>query len=226
VPEAEPAECVVVAGGADSPDGDDASLPVTALAELRRIVTIAAVRFASVGRARVACQEILRVVAGLTRDFGAVTLEARRAHVAGLARRRPRARLGPVSLPEVPRVTRRRGASPLRGYRTSGCSSRHGSDNARHRSNVTARATLSRMTAGARHGAGVRQRSVPLPEVARVTRWFGTCQQRAGSAARAGSRQRRNGARRHSNVAARTALPRMTSRARRCGLLRKPAMRA
>jgi hypothetical protein len=224
VPKAEPAKCVVVSFRADSPCGDETRLPMASLAKLSRIVTIAAVRVASVSRARVTREEIRRVVARLPRNFRAVTLETCRAHVAGLAGSRAGIGLGRMSFPEVPGMTRRWRARPPRRYHSPCCCGRHRSDCARHRSNVTARATLSCVTARARHRSGVRLRAVPFLEVPRVSRWFGTCQQRAGRAARAGSRERRDRARRHPDVAARAALPHMASRACRGRLLRQPAM--
>ena len=79
------AEAEVVAGLAESRRRDETRLLMTSLAELRCIVAIAAVRLARVRGARVPREKLRRMVAGLPRDVGAMTVETCRAHVAGLA---------------------------------------------------------------------------------------------------------------------------------------------
>ncbi len=85
VPKTKTPKGVVVTFLADSRRCDKSRLLVTALAELRRVVAVAAIGFARVGRARVARDEILGVVAGLPGAVGAVTLETHRSLVACLA---------------------------------------------------------------------------------------------------------------------------------------------
>lgn len=226
VSQAEAAKGVVVTGPADSRRRDKSRLLVAALAELRWVVAIAASRFACVRRTRVAREEPLSVVARLPGTVRAVTFKTRRAHVTGLAGRRAGVRFPPVSFPELPRVTRRCGACPLRARPPSGGGGRHGRNGARQRSDMATGATLPRVTARARHRAGVRLRSVPFPEVPLVTRWRGACQPRAGRASRAGDWQRRNCARGRADVATRATLTRVTGRTGRCRSLCVPAMRA
>ena len=62
MPETESAKCVVVAGGADAANRNESGLLMTALTKLRGVMTIAAIRFASISRAWVAREKILRVV--------------------------------------------------------------------------------------------------------------------------------------------------------------------
>lgn len=156
VPQAEPSKYIVVPGGANSPTGDKARLLVTALAKLRRVVTIAAIRFASIGRARVAREKILCVVPGLLPNVGAVALETCRAHVAGLARFRTRIRLGPMTFPEFTRVSRRRPSRQLRSRRTPRPGGWQRRDHTRRDSNVTGHAALPGVTRRARRSRSLR----------------------------------------------------------------------
>ena len=71
--EAEAAERVVVTLSPDSRRRDESGLLVAALAELRGVVAVTAIRFARVRRARVTRKEVLWVVAALGDD---VELEA------------------------------------------------------------------------------------------------------------------------------------------------------
>ena len=107
VPQTETPKSVVVTFLADSRRCHKARLLMTALAELRLVVAVAAIGFPRVGRAWVARYEILGVIAGLSRAVGAVTLETHRSLVACPARPGTRARLWAVPLPELPRMIRR-----------------------------------------------------------------------------------------------------------------------
>ena len=63
VSKAESAENIVVSGISEPALSDNRRLPVTSLTELRWIVTVAAIRFAGVRRARVPREEIRRMIA-------------------------------------------------------------------------------------------------------------------------------------------------------------------
>jgi len=116
---------------------------VAALAELRRVVAIAAIRLARVRGARVAREELSRMVRHLSRGIGAMAIETRRADVTGLAGPRTRIRVCPMALPELRCVTRRRRSCELHARPAPGTSQRHGRDGARRwNSNVTAHAAL------------------------------------------------------------------------------------
>ena len=143
VAEAEIAIDIMVSRLTESRRRDETRLLVTALAELRRVVAIAAIRFARVRRARVAREKLSRMVRRLSRDVGAMAIETRRADVAGLAGLRARIRLRSMTLPELRRVARRHRSRELHPRPASGTSLRHGRDRAgRWNSNVTARAAL------------------------------------------------------------------------------------
>ena len=93
VAEAEIAVDIMVSGLTEPRRGDETRLLMTALAELRRVVAIAAIRLARVRGARVAREKLSRMVRHLSRDVGAMAIETRRADVTGLARPRTRIRL-------------------------------------------------------------------------------------------------------------------------------------
>jgi hypothetical protein len=105
VPQAETAKRVVVTLLADSRRCNKSGLLVAALTELRRVVAVAAIRFARVRRARVTRKEVLRVVARFPGTVRTVTLEAHRSLVAGLASPRTRACQRSMPFPEFLRVT-------------------------------------------------------------------------------------------------------------------------
>ena len=75
--EAESRECVMVTLRANTRFRYKTSLLVTSLAELRRVVTIAAIRFASIRRGWMTREKILRVIPGLRSGIRAVTCQAR-----------------------------------------------------------------------------------------------------------------------------------------------------
>jgi hypothetical protein len=102
VSQAEAAEGVVVTGATDLRGGDKSRLLVATLAELCRIVAIAATRLARVRRSWVANEESLSMVARLPGTFGAVTFETGGSHVAGLARHRSGVGFSPMPLAERP----------------------------------------------------------------------------------------------------------------------------
>jgi len=99
---------------------------VTALAELRRVVTIAAVGLARVRRARVTREKLRGMVRDLPRGIRAMTVQARRPDVARLAGLGSRVRLGAVVLAEFGRVTRRHQPNEVRAGPTTRASGRHG----------------------------------------------------------------------------------------------------
>jgi len=107
VSQAEIAKCVVVTFLANSRGRDESGLLVAALAELRRVMAVAAIRVSCVRRTRVTCKEVLRVVAGPPRTVRAVTLETHGSLVARLTRPGARARERAMALPEFRRMTRR-----------------------------------------------------------------------------------------------------------------------
>jgi hypothetical protein len=74
--EAEPAEGIVITGAPESRLSDQPRLLVAALAELRRVVTVAAVRFACVCCPRVTHEKALRMEARDTCTFRSMAIEA------------------------------------------------------------------------------------------------------------------------------------------------------
>jgi hypothetical protein len=75
VSETESAKGIVVPSLADAGRRDESGLLMTRLAELRRVVAIAAVRRTRIRRTGMPRKESLRVVAFLASDVGSVTLE-------------------------------------------------------------------------------------------------------------------------------------------------------
>ena len=125
VAEAEAGIRIVVPDPAESRRCDEPGLFVTALAELRRVMTVAAVRLTRVRGARVPSEKLSRMVRVLAGRVRPMAVEARRAYVTGLARARTRIRLGPMMLSELGRVARRHGPDDLRTGTAPGTSGRH-----------------------------------------------------------------------------------------------------
>ena len=112
--QAETPEGIMVASTTDLRDGNESRLLMTALAELRGVMAIAAIRLTRICGTRVAREKSLRVIARLPGTLGAVTFKTGRAHVAGFARHRAGARFRVVPAAELPRVIRWRHAGELR----------------------------------------------------------------------------------------------------------------
>ena len=169
-------------------------------------------------------EKILRVVPRLPRDVRPVALETCRAHMARLARPRPRARFCSVPFPELPRMPRRWDTRPTNVHGEARGSAWHCSNGSWNYSDMAARAALPRMTACTCHRPRVRLGAVSFPKLLRVTRWSAPGQERPSRASRTCSRHCRDGARRHTDVTARAALARVARRTRRGSALRVSSM--
>lgn len=170
MPEAEPAEDVVISSGSKPPLSDEPRLLMACLTELRRIVTVGAVRFARVRRAGMARDKVLRMIARLRSGIRPVTLEARRASMTCLASSRTCVRFGPVSLPEIESMSAWRRACQLRATRAVSTGDRQCRNHSRLRANVTRHAALASVTCGARSGSLLRITTMmPQESSGRVT---------------------------------------------------------
>lgn len=154
--EAETAECVVVSRAAEPPHGDQSRLLMTTLAELGRIVAVAAVRAARPRRARMAGQEVRRVIARLRSAFRPVALQAHRPDMTRLACARSRVGFRAMALAEFQRVTSRRCASQMSARSTSRPRDWERGDHARWNSDVTCCAALTGVTGGTGRSAALR----------------------------------------------------------------------
>jgi hypothetical protein len=154
--EAEAAIRVVISSRTDPACRDQPGLLMTAMAELSGVVAIAAVRLARVRGAGMAAHETLRVEARLAPRVGAMTVEARRPKVTGLARLGSRVRLRAVPLLEVARMRRRRRANQLHAGCALGTSRGERRECPRRRPDVTGRAALARVAHGAPAGFSLR----------------------------------------------------------------------
>ena len=114
MPQAEPTKRIVIAYASETPGRDQPRLLMTALAELRRVMTIIAIGGTRIRCAGVPCDKVLRMIPRLPRAIGAMTRETGTALMTRFAAIGARVRLRTMALAKRVRVCRRRHARELR----------------------------------------------------------------------------------------------------------------
>ncbi len=135
-------------------------LLVAVLAELCRVVAVAAVGVATPRRGRVPCEKTGGMVVPSSGSFGPMAGQAGLTYVAGLARRAPGRGIRSVTVTEVPGMAPRRRPDELCAHPAIGASGWKLSDGVRYEPRVTREAALPGVARGTARGVPVGLRPV------------------------------------------------------------------